>query len=107
VLCDRDDEPQVRGHHLLFRRRVPALDPHRELDLLRSRQQRHLADVLEEELQGVRRDLVGPGDEVELGVVDIPLVDVRLRDVLVELFELVPVRTPVEIVAGAPASPAL
>ena len=33
---------------------------------------------------------------------------IRMRNrELVELFELVPVRTPVEIVAGAPASPAL
>ena len=36
---------------------VAALDPLRELDLLRGGEQRHLADVLEEELQGVGRDL--------------------------------------------------
>jgi hypothetical protein len=36
---------------------LAALDPLRELDLLRGREQRDLADVLEEELQGVGRDL--------------------------------------------------
>ena len=36
---------------------VALLDPLRELDLLRGREERHLADVLEEELQRVGRDL--------------------------------------------------
>ena len=36
---------------------VAALDPLRELDLLRRREERHLADVLQEELQRVGGDL--------------------------------------------------
>jgi hypothetical protein len=40
---------------------VAALDPLRELDLLRRGEQRHLADVLEEELERVGRDLPGLG----------------------------------------------
>ena len=36
---------------------LPALDALRELDLLRRREQRNLADVLQEELQCVGRDL--------------------------------------------------
>jgi hypothetical protein len=36
---------------------VACLDPLRELDLLRRREERDLADVLEEELERVRRDL--------------------------------------------------
>ena len=42
ALGDRDDEPQVRLHHRLLRRVLTALDPLRELDLLRRREQRAL-----------------------------------------------------------------
>ena len=57
LLRDRDDEAQVRLDHLLLRAVVAALDPLRELDLLRGGEQVDLADVLEEELQRVGRDL--------------------------------------------------
>ena len=57
ALGDRDDEAEVRLHHRLLRAVVAALDPLRELDLLRRREERHLADVLQEELQRVGRDL--------------------------------------------------
>ena len=57
ALGDRDDEAQVRLDHLLLRAMVAALDPLRELDLLRGGQQVDLADVLEEELQRIGREL--------------------------------------------------
>ena len=57
ALGDRDDEPEVRLDHLLLRAVVAPLDPLRELDLLRRGQQIHLADVLQEELERVGRDL--------------------------------------------------
>src|SRR5271154_107651 len=53
VLGDRHDESQVRLDHLLLRVEVAALDPLGEIDLLLSRQQAHLADVLQEQLQRV------------------------------------------------------
>ena len=59
ALRDRDDEAQVRLDHLLLRAVVAALDPLRELDLLRGGQQVDLADVLQEELQRVGRELDG------------------------------------------------
>ena len=57
ALRDRDDEAQVRLDHLLLRAVVAALDPLRELDLLRGGEQVDLADVLQEELERVGRDL--------------------------------------------------
>ena len=57
ALCDRDDEAQVRLDHRLLRAVVAALDPLRELDLLRRGQQVDLADVLQEQLQRVGRDV--------------------------------------------------
>src|SRR5436190_3116658 len=56
-LRDRDDEAKVRLDHLLLRAVVAALDPFRELDFLRGCQEIDLADVLQEELQRIRRDL--------------------------------------------------
>ena len=55
VLGDRDDEAEVRLDHLLLRVEVAALDPLREVDLLLGGEQADLADVLEEQLQRVRR----------------------------------------------------
>ena len=55
VLGDRDDEAQVRLDHLLLRVEVAALDALGEVDLLLGGQQADLADVLEEQLQRVRR----------------------------------------------------
>src|SRR6202043_3912661 len=55
VLRYRDDEPKVRLDHLLLGVEIAALDPLREIDLLLRGQQAHLADVLEEQLQRIRR----------------------------------------------------
>jgi hypothetical protein len=91
VLCDRDDQAKVRLDHLLLGAVVAALDPLRELDLLRSGQERHLADVLEEELERVGRDLgcvrLRRGGLVllRLGLDDL---DVELVELLVELVDL-------------------
>src|SRR6266540_4383180 len=57
LLRDRNDEAEIRLDHLLLRSMVPALDPLRELDLLGGGQERDLADVLQEELQRVGRNL--------------------------------------------------
>jgi len=68
---------------------VAALDPLRELDLLRSGQQVDLADVAQEELQRVGRDLARLGDRVLLvrrARVDDLDVDVAQR--LVEIVDL-------------------
>ena len=53
ALRDRDNEPQVRLDHLPLRDLVAALDPLREDDLLRRRQQPMTADVGQKELQTV------------------------------------------------------
>src|SRR4051794_12572912 len=53
VLGDRDDQAEVRLDHLLLGVEVAALDALRELDLLGGGEQPDLADVLEEELQGI------------------------------------------------------
>ena len=55
ALRDRDDEPQVRVDHPVLRRLVAALDLLRELDLLRSGEERVAAGLVEEELQRVGR----------------------------------------------------
>ena len=60
ALGDRDDEAQVGLDHLLLGAVVAALDPLRQLHLLRGRQQVDAADLLEEELQRVGRQLA-PG----------------------------------------------
>ena len=59
ALGDRDDEPQVGLDHLLLGRLVAELDALGEPDLVRGGEQRHAADVLEEELEGVGRRLDG------------------------------------------------
>ena len=70
---------------------VAALDALRELDLLRRRQERHLADVLEEELERIGRDL---GLRLDLGRVRLGLLvrrddrDLRLVERGVELVQL-------------------
>jgi hypothetical protein len=79
---------------------VAALDPLRQLDLLGGREQRHLADVLEEQLEGVGRDLaVGlplplglgillvAGDDLDLLLVELLVEGVELAGVEVELVE--------------------
>ena len=98
-LRDRDDEAQVRLDHLLLRAVVAALDPLRQLDLLRGRQQVDLADVLEEELQRVGGDLadlgqllllllgLGHADDVDLQLLEGAVDVVDLRRVEVELVE--------------------
>src|SRR5581483_2270930 len=104
ALRDRDDEAQVRLHHLLLRAVVAALDALRELDFLRGGQQIDLADVLEEELQRVRGELgidglldlfglrgveVRLGHGVERGTAVLVLVEYRRHcDVVLELVAL-------------------
>src|SRR4051794_354442 len=53
ILGDRDDQAEVGLDHLLLRVEVAALDALRELDLLGGGEQADLADVLEEQLQGI------------------------------------------------------
>jgi hypothetical protein len=55
VLGDRDDEAEVGLDHLLLGVEVAALDAAGEVDFLLRREQAHLADVLEEQLEAVRR----------------------------------------------------
>ena len=100
ALRDRDDEAEVRLDHRLLGGVVAELDPLRELDLLRRGEERHLADVLEEELQRVGRDL-GLGrpllldlrlallvaDDVDLSLLERGVELVELRRVEVELVE--------------------
>src|SRR5581483_5838190 len=51
ALCDRDDEAQVAVDHAILRRHVTALDPLRQLDLLRRGEQRVAAGLVEEHLE--------------------------------------------------------
>ena len=55
LLRDRDDEAEVRVDHQVLRLRVAALDPLRELDLLRRGEELVAACFVEEELQRVGR----------------------------------------------------
>jgi hypothetical protein len=95
---------------------LAELDPLGELDLLRRGQERHLADVLEEELEGVGRDLglrrpralalvvrrrVGP-DDLDLLLVQRRVERVDLRRVEVELVQRERELVGVERAAGAP-----
>ncbi len=79
---------------------LTELDPLGELDLLRGGEQWHLADVLEEQLQRVRRDLglggpllLGLGlallgaDDVDLGLLERRVELVELGSVEIELVE--------------------
>ena len=70
---------------------LAALDPLRELDLLCRREQRNLADVLEEELERVGRDLGLRRLDLDLGLVGLARVhdrDLRLVERGVELVQL-------------------
>ena len=94
ALRDRDDEAEVRLHHRLLRRVLTALDALRELDLLCRGEQRDLADVLQEELQSVGRDL-RLGLDFRLGLVrrrrddrDLRLVERRVDVVELRRLEL-------------------
>ena len=91
ALGDRDDEAEVGLDHRLLGGVVAELDPLRELDLLRRGEERHLADVLEEELQRVGRDLRLGGPlllGVGLALLGADDVDLRLFERGVELVEL-------------------
>ena len=79
---------------------IAELDPLRELDLLRCREERHLADVLEEELQRVGRDLrlgrplllrlglaLLVADDVDLGLFERRVELVELGRIEIELVE--------------------
>ncbi len=72
ALRDRDDEPEVCLDHRLLGAVVASLDPLGELDLLRCSEQADLADVLEEQLKRVGRDL---DSERLLGIRVLELVD--------------------------------
>ncbi len=96
VLRDRDDEPEVRLDHPLLRVHVAALDPLRELDLLRRGQQLVPAGLAEEQLQRVRGRLDGSRERDDgLGVgwllddLDRALVELAQNGVLLELRQLV------------------
>ena len=96
VLRDRDDEPEVRLDHPLLRLHVAALDPLRELDLLRGRQELVPARLAQEELQRIGRRLDGRRQRDDgLGVgrllddLDRALVELPQNGVLLELRELV------------------
>src|SRR5439155_380720 len=103
-LLERDDEAEVRLDHLLLRPVVAALDPLRELDLLRGREQVDAADVLEEELQRIGGDLAPvrghdllldgqlflfhvAADDVDLELLELRVEVVELSGVEVELVE--------------------
>src|SRR5581483_411235 len=100
ALGDRDDEAEVRLHHLLLGAVVAAFDPLRQLDLLRRGEQVDAADVLEEELERIGRDLLrldllggglvlflrGP-DDLDLEIVEGLVEVVDLAGVEVELVE--------------------
>jgi hypothetical protein len=79
---------------------IAQLDPLRELDLLRRGEERHLADVLEEELERVGGDLrlgrplllrlglaLLAADDVDLGLFERRVELVQLRRIEVELVE--------------------
>jgi hypothetical protein len=69
---------------------LATLDPLRELDLLSGGEERHLPDVLQEELEGVGRDL-GFGRSLRLGLSRLVRMDdgdLRLLERRVELVEL-------------------
>ena len=75
---------------------VAALDALRELDLLGRREERHLADVLEEELEGVGRDFARLRLKIEaflrVGLVhdlDVQLLERRIELVQLQGFEVV------------------
>ena len=117
ALRDRDDEAEVRLDHRLLRGVLAALDALRELDLLRGGQQRNLADVLQEELQRVGRDL-GLRLDLGLGLVgrsgmhdgDLRLVErgvevVELRGLELELVESERELVGVELARAVPDSP--
>src|SRR5436190_6504325 len=95
LLRDRHDEAEVRLDHLLLRGVVAALDPLRELDLLRGGEQVDLADVLEEQLQRVGRDLARlfdgrlllvllRGDDLDVQLLECVVEVVYLRRIEVE-----------------------
>src|SRR5215213_2117393 len=98
LLRDRDDEAEVRVHHQVLRLLVAALDPLRELDLLRRRQQRIPPGLVEEELEGIgrggRQRVVAVGDLLldrtravvgEVDPVALEAVEQRLDLLLVQL----------------------
>ena len=82
---------------------VAALDPLRQLDLLRRGEQVDLADVLEEELQRVGRDLPRLGLDALLLLLDLcggdaDHVDLHLLERAVEVVDLA--RVEIELVEG-------
>src|SRR3954447_891337 len=89
-LRDRNDQAEVRLHHLLLRGVVTPLDPLGELVFLRSGQQIDLADVLQEELERVGRDLARRlrDRSLLLGFVGRDDLDMKLLERVVEVVDL-------------------
>ena len=92
ALRDRDDEPEIRVDHALLRRLVAALDGLGEDDLLGRGQQRVPPDLVQEEVEGVRRArqleglelaelevLVGDGRSRLVGLDEVPLLVLEQR----------------------------
>jgi hypothetical protein len=97
LLRDRDDEAEIRVDHQVLRLAVATLDPLGELDLLLGRQQLVAADLVEEELQRVRRRdrqvavHVSRVDDLPAAVVaelDSPLLDVLVQPLHLFLVQL-------------------
>ena len=87
VLGDRDDESKVRLDHVLLGFVVAALDALGELHLLRGREERYPADVLQEDLERIGRDLAsirGGGRRLRL----IDHIDLELIEPIVEFVDL-------------------
>ena len=116
ALRDRDDESEIRLDHRLLRGVLAALDPLRELDLLRRGEERDLADVLQEELQRIGRDLglgstSGSGssalvrvDDGDLGLFERRVEVVELRRLQLELVERERELVGVELARAVPGS---
>src|SRR5262249_9652886 len=86
ALRDRDDEAKIRLDHLLLCAMVAALDPLCELNCFGGGQQLDLADVLEEQLERIGRDLTG-GLVEPRRLFRLRLGRLRVDDLDLELFE--------------------
>ena len=101
VLGVGDDEPQVGLDHLLLGVEFPSLDPLRQRELLRPRQQRDLADALEEELESVggrvRREVERRRGLPGLGLVAASRRSGLLRRGVIDQLDLAPLEEAVQL----------